>query len=139
MDSDLTHPPAFIPKLREAMKKTNCDVCIASRYAKGGGMKNVPAWRVLLSRVANILFSLIFRIKAKDITAGFKAYRAEKIKSIEIKRNDFASQLEIMARLARMHSKFYEIPFILETRKKGTSKFRPIMYLKYLSVIKDLI
>ena len=139
MDSDLTHHPSFILNLLGCMEKKGCDVCIASRYVKGGGMRNVPMWRVALSKVANVFFSIIFHIKAKDITSGFKAYKAKKIKSVRITRTDFASQLEIMAKLARMKASFCEIPYILETRKKGVSKFKPAMYLKYLGVLKDLI
>jgi dolichol-phosphate mannosyltransferase len=86
MDTDLTHPPSFIPVLAENLIRTNADVCIASRYTKGGGMKNVPAWRVALSKIANIFFAVFFNIHAKDITSGFKAYRAEKIKPIKIKK-----------------------------------------------------
>jgi dolichol-phosphate mannosyltransferase len=137
MDADLTHPIALIPVLINNLKHS--DVCIASRYIKGGGMKNVPTWRVIISKVANIFFSFIYGIKAKDVTSGFKAYKAEKIKDIEIKRRDFAAQLEIMAKLARKRAKFSEVPIILGVRKKGASKFKPIMYLKYLSVLKDLI
>jgi len=139
MDSDLTHPPSMISLLTDKLEQTKSDVCIASRYVRGGGMKNISAWRVLISKIANVFFSVVFRINARDITSGFKAYKSEKIKAVKIERTDFASQLEIMVGLKRMNAKFCEIPLILETRKKGASKFRPIMYLKYLSVIKDLI
>lgn len=138
LDCDMTHPPALISRLVSEIKERNVDVCIASRYVHDGGMKNVSFYRVLTSRIGNILFSLIFRIHAKDVTSGFKAYKASMLRKIKIIQNDFSVQLEIMAKLAKQKAKFCEIPFILVNRKKGRSKFNAKMYLAYLTSLKKL-
>lgn len=133
MDSDLTHPFKLIPKLITEIKDKNYDVCIASRYVKGGGMKNVPAWRIFISKVVNNTMRLIYWTKVKDITAGYKAYKKDKIQNIHIARNGFESQIEIMVKLMRKKAKFKEIPLILKTRTQGESKFNLIkMGRKYI-------
>ena len=139
MDSDLTHPISFIPKLVECCKHN--DVCIASRYIPGGGMKNIPRWRMFISKYVNRASGIIFFSRIKDITAGFKIYKAEKIKDIRIKRSGFESQAEIMVYLMKKHCKFKEIPFILKKREIGTSKFNffkmgPKYVLNLLSLFK---
>ena len=139
MDSDLTHPISFIPKLVECCKHN--DVCIASRYIPGGGMKNIPKWRMFISKSVNRASGIIFFSRIKDITAGFKIFKAEKIKDIRIKRSGFESQAEIMVYLMKKHCKFKEIPFILKNREIGTSKFNffkmgPKYVLSLLSLIK---
>ena len=122
MDADLTHPPEMIKDLIKGLEDT--DVCLASRYVGKGGMKNVPFWRVLISKIANTSFGIMYGTKIKDISSGFKAYRSEKIKKINSKAKDFSIQIEIMAHLIKNKTKFKEIPFILVDRKIGVSKFR---------------
>jgi len=106
MDADLTHPIILIPKLVECCKHN--DVCIASRFVKGGGMKNVPSWRVFISKCINTVFGILFLSSVKDITSGFKIYKTEKIKGIKIKKAGFESQLEIMGYLIKKRCRFKE-------------------------------
>ena len=122
MDSDLTHPPYMINQLISKLTP-DTDVVLASRYVKGGGMKNVPLYRVIISIFANKFFAIILGTKVKDITSGFKAYRSEVIKSIETKEKNFEVQLEIMVRLIKKHARFKEIPLVLVNREEGESKF----------------
>lgn len=123
MDSDLTHPPYKVMEIVRALH--TADVVIASRYVRGGGMEGVPAWRVALSVVANRAFQLLFFTRARDLTAGFKGYRASIIKGMPIKRTGFAVQLEIMVRLLKKRARIKEIPLMLGVRKEGQgqSKF----------------
>lgn len=131
MDSDLTHPPSMIRDLVEGMK--GVDLCIASRYVKGGGMEDVPAWRVFISRAANLFFDLILWTSIQDLSAGFKAYRAEHIKKVTIQASGFECQMEIMLYFIKNHLKYREIPLVLKNRQFGTSKFRFVkMGLKYV-------
>ncbi len=131
MDSDLTHPPAMIKDLVAGMK--DVDICIASRYVKGGGMEEVPAWRVLVSRVANLVFDLLFWTSIQDLSSGFKAYRAEHIKKAPILASGFECQMEIMLYFIKNHLRHGEIPLMLRNRQFGSSKFRFVaMGLKYV-------
>lgn len=139
MDSDLTHPPSKVNELIRALD--NADVSIASRYVKGGGMVGVPAWRVALSVVANTAFQILFFTRARDLTAGFKGYKASVIKSTPIKRTGFAVQLEIMVRLLKKGVKIKEVPLMLGVRKEGQgqSKFSIVRMLpKYFINILQL-
>jgi len=124
-DADMTHPPELMAEMVRALRHS--DVCVASRFVRGGGMLNVPLYRVFISRLANILYQILFLSPVKDNTSGYKAYRAPLIKSIEIEETGFAVQLEIMTKLLRKRAKFKEIPFVLANRELGRSKLR---YLK---------
>ncbi|MEK6874598.1 MAG: polyprenol monophosphomannose synthase [Nanoarchaeota archaeon] len=121
MDSDLTQPPEVIPSMLKALD--GADVVYASRYVRGGGMKNVPRWRVWLSIAANNLFRLIYWLPIKDATSGFRAYKSSTIKKINIERTGFAVQLEISVKLAKIGARFREVPFVLINRQIGESKF----------------
>jgi dolichol-phosphate mannosyltransferase len=125
MDADMTHPPHLMREMVDALR--NCDVCVASRFVGNGGMVNVPWYRVLISRFANVVYQILFLSPVKDNTTGYKAYRSGVIKSVDIQETGFAVQLEIMTKLLKKNARFAEIPFELINRKLGTSKLR---YLK---------
>ncbi len=128
MDADMTHPISLIPSLIAAGDAV--DVVIASRYVRGGGMSGVPWWRVALSVLANAIFQIIFATRVRDITAGYKAYRAECVRALDISSRGFEVQLEITIRLIASGATFREIPYVLTTRQHGASKMR---YLKLIS------
>lgn len=126
MDADLTHPPEMIAPLVEACTG---DFAVGSRYVRGGGMINVPWWRVAISQVANGIFDLIFATRLRDITSGFKAYQTPCIQGMSIKSNGFDVQFEITIRLLKQGATFREVPYQLRNREMGESKMR------YLSLI----
>ena len=131
MDSDLTHPPAMIRELVAGLK--DVDICIASRYVKGGGMEDVPAWRVFVSRAANLFFDLILWTNIQDLSSGFKAYRSIHAKKAPIISSGFECQMEIMLYFIKNHLRHREVPLMLKNRQFGTSKFRFVkMGMKYV-------
>ncbi|MCR4368900.1 MAG: glycosyltransferase [archaeon] len=122
MDADMTHPPELVEKMVKQIDSGK-DVCIASRYVRGGGMRNVPLWRVLLSIFTNLAFSAIFLTPTRDLTGGYKAYRANLVKKVKITRNDFSVQMEIIVDLLKRKARISEIPLVLSNRELGESKF----------------
>jgi dolichol-phosphate mannosyltransferase len=87
-------------------------------------MLDVPLYRVLISRLANVLYQILFLSPVKDNTSGYKAYRAPLLRSIKIEETGFAVQLEIVTKLLRKRATFKEIPFVLTNRELGKSKLR---------------
>lgn len=127
MDADLTHPPEIIQSMIDQLE--HADVCVASRYVKGGGMQDVPWWRVWLSVIANGIFQVCYGTRLRDITAGFKAYRREAIQAVSITSSGFDVQLDITIKLIRNKVRFAEIPYVLKNREQGESKMR---YMKLI-------
>ena len=126
MDSDLTHPPALLQKMLSELKQG--DMAVASRYVGAGGMRNVPSWRVALSKAGNFGFRLLLRIKTRDATSGFRMGRRKVYETLDLEADSFGIQLEITVKAERLGFKIIEVPFVLANREKGSSKFR----LRYL-------
>lgn len=132
MDADDTHDPRYIPRLAEAI--ANADVCIASRYVKGGAQVNVPFLRVILSKGVNMLLRAISGIPAKDITSGYRMYRMECIKRIRGKLGEKMIESKGFEVSAELLTKAYyvggcktivEIPITLDYGlKEGKSKMK---------------
>ena len=69
MDSDGSHSPEFIPAMYERAKTH--DVVIASRYVEAGRTDN-PWHLVVMSRLLNVVFSLILGLPCKDVSNSLK-------------------------------------------------------------------
>ena len=82
MDADLSHDPAYLPALLEACE--TADIVIGSRYCKGGGVKNWPTHRVLLSKFACWYVQLVGKLPMRDATAGFRCWTRRALQAVEI-------------------------------------------------------
>ena len=82
MDADLSHDPVNLPRMIEMMKDS--DLVIGSRYVKDGGMVNWGVGRFFISRLANFFCKSILDIKQEDCSGGYKCYRAELLKKIDM-------------------------------------------------------
>ena len=126
MDADLSHPTAVIPKMLRLLQTTDAGVVIGSRYVPGGSAAGEWAWhRRLLSAWANLYVNTILRLHVKDATAGFKAWRADTLRRIEvssIRSNGYAFQVEMNYRTVRSGIKIAETPIRFEERNEGSSK-----------------
>lgn len=124
MDCDLSHPPAEVPQMVDALQ--NSDVVVGTRYSDGGGVD--PNWsmsRVLLSKWANFGIRMILGLRVRDATGGFKAYRRQALQTIDLDRltiAGFGFQAEVAYRTQREGLKSTEHPYTFMERTAGKSK-----------------
>jgi dolichol-phosphate mannosyltransferase len=124
MDVDFSHDPLVIPAMLAAIE-AGSDAVIGSRYVNGGGTKNWPIHRRLLSRWGNLYTASVLGVKVRDCTSGFRAYRATALASIApetTKAEGYAFLSELVVRLSRRGSKISEVPILFVDRENGTSK-----------------
>ena len=121
MDSDLTNDPAYLPGFAERMESTN-DVIKGSRYVPGGGVRGVPAWRSIVSRLGNLVARLLFGLPVRDCTNGFRAVRTQLLASVNLEENGFAVIMEELYRLRPYARSYAEVPIVLTAR---TGELRP--------------
>lgn len=79
LDADLQNDPADIPLLLAGLKR-GYDVCSGWRKER----KDRFLTRVVLSRAANFLASLMFRVSLKDYGCTLKAYRREFLQDLRL-------------------------------------------------------
>lgn len=122
MDADLSHPVALLEELVSACLQG--DAAFASRYMAGGGMHGVPWWRQAISKSANGVLRRVLRLPVRDITTGYRAFRADVVRGLPLESTGFEVQLELSARLVAADRKIVEVPLVLEQRAAGMSKMR---------------
>lgn len=130
MDADFSHNPNDIPHFLEKIKEA--DLVIGSRYINGVRVLNWPMNRLLLSYSANVYTQIITGLPIHDATGGFKCYRIEALKAIDldkIKSNGYAFQIEISFKVWKKGFRLVEIPIVFLDRRVGISKMsRSIVY-----------
>jgi dolichol-phosphate mannosyltransferase len=126
MDADLSHPASVIPTMVEMLRTTDAAVVIGSRYVPGGSAAAEWGWhRRALSAWANFYVNAILRLHVKDATAGFKAWKADTLRWIDvasIASNGYSFQVEMNYRTVKRGLKIAETPIRFEERTEGVSK-----------------
>jgi len=118
LDADGSNDPAFLKDLWAA--RGEGDVVIASRYVEGGAAE-MPAWRLGLSRVLNIVFGRGLSLPVRDLSSGFRLYRRAVLPALELKATDFDVLEEILIRALAAGYRVHEVPFQYRARVAGHS------------------
>lgn len=126
MDADGSHPPETIKDLWALRERAG--VVIGSRFAPGGSA-DMPGARYAMSRLLNLVTGLLFAVPVRDASSGFRLYRAELVKGLDLRQRDFSAQQEILALALSRGGAVAEVPFRYEPRLGGESKARPLAWL----------
>ncbi|TDE92815.1 polyprenol monophosphomannose synthase [Occultella glacieicola] len=124
MDADSSHRPEDLPRLLDAACP-GVDLVIGSRWVPGGRTENWPLSRSLLSRGANTYANLAIGLRVKDATAGFRVYRADTLRAIELEDVNSAGycfQIDMTWRVRRAGGTIVEVPITFVERVEGESK-----------------
>jgi dolichol-phosphate mannosyltransferase len=124
MDADFSHNPDYLPDFIEATNEA--DLVIGSRYI--GGKVNVINWplkRLLLSYYGNMAARIIAGIKIMDCTGGFKCFRANTLREINLDNvasSGYSFQVEMNFYVQKKGLIIKEIPIVFKDRELGVSK-----------------
>jgi dolichol-phosphate mannosyltransferase len=121
MDADLSHRPEFIRDLWRL--RESAEVLVASRYV-GGGSARMPVSRYLLSRVINAFFGLGLSLAVRDLSSGFRLYKASVVRQEDFAARDFNILQEILIRAYTQGWRILEVPFEYAPRRHGSSNAR---------------
>lgn len=126
MDADLSHPASVLPTMVTQLTTTDAAMVIGSRYVPGGSVAEDWAWhRKLLSAGANFYVNAILRLGVKDATAGFKAWKSDTLRQIDlssIQSGGYSFQVEMNYRTVKRGLRIVEVPIRFEERVEGASK-----------------
>lgn len=125
MDSDCSYDPLrladLIPHLTPGV-----DLVTASPYHPDGGVKNVPGWRLWLSKGCAWLYRRVLRTKLYTYTSCFRVYRRSTIAVLPLRHNRYLGIAELVGRLSLEGGTIVEVPAVLESRVHGRSKMKTV-------------
>lgn len=124
IDADGSHDPGALPTLLAAVE-SGADLAIGSRYVPGGSIPDWPRIRRFISVAGNRYAAAVLRLRVKDATAGFRAYRADMLRRLDlpaIRADGYGFQVEMAYRVARLGGSIVEVPITFTDRVEGDSK-----------------
>ena len=109
------------------------DVILASPYLYGGAIENTTAWRVILSRVANVFVKEVLGLTGlATVSSFYRLYRGTVIHTLQrcygpgiVERAGFECMVELLLKMVYLRTTISEVPMTLDTSlRAGTSKLK---------------
>jgi dolichol-phosphate mannosyltransferase len=125
MDSDFSHDPKDLARLLSAVREGDADVALGSRYVAGGAVLDWGLLRRIISRGGSMYAAVILGLTVRDLTGGFKCFRAEVLEAIDlpsVQAHGYAFQVELTNRTIRHGFRVVEVPITFRDRLRGKSK-----------------
>jgi SAM-dependent methyltransferase len=123
MDPDLSHPPDVIEQLWS--QRTQADLTIASRYVSGG-RADMSAIRYACSRALNAVFSRGLDIPIRDLSSGFRLYRAQILREQRITSRDYDILQQVVVQAYAEGWAVREVPFAYRPRRRARLERRGV-------------
>jgi dolichol-phosphate mannosyltransferase len=123
MDAAGSHQPEQLPALLDAL--AGADLVIGSRWVPGGTVRNWPRHREVLSRGANTYARVAMGTPVRDMTGGFRAFRASALRSLDladVQSQGYCFQVDLAWRALRRGLRVVEVPITFVERERGSSK-----------------
>ena len=121
IDADCTYDPheiaSMVPLLTPGVA-----LVTASPYHPAGEVRNVPAWRLLLSRGLSLMYRPLLHNRVHTITSCCRIYRRDVVLAVPTRFDDYRGIAEWLVRIDLAGGRIVEYPTVLTSRVLGTSK-----------------
>ncbi|MFN7589079.1 MAG: glycosyltransferase family 2 protein [Planctomycetota bacterium] len=130
IDGDLSYDPLELRAMFAMLRERAADVVTASPYHPRGGVRNVPSWRLLLSRTLSAWYRFLVPAPLHTWTACFRVYRRAAVAELPLVHPGFLGTAELLVRVLRRGGTVLEHPCVLEARLFGFSKMKVLRTIR---------
>lgn len=110
-DADLEYDPSDLPRVLQPLLDGHADAVFGSRLRGGQTQRAHLFWHYVGNRFLSLLTNVLYNTTISDMEVGYKAFRGELIRSLELESDDFTIEPEITAKLLlRAGVRLYEVP-----------------------------
>jgi len=121
-DADLEYDPGDVPALIEPIERGVADVVFGSRLSGGKPQRAYLFWHLIGNRFLSLLTNVLYNTTLSDMETGYKAFRTEVLRSLELRQDDFGIEPEITAKVCRRKLRVYELPIAYYGRTYAEGK-----------------
>jgi glycosyltransferase involved in cell wall biosynthesis len=108
-DADLEYNPADYPALIEPILSGKADAVYGSRFMGGRPHRVLYFWHMVGNRFLTLLSNMFTNLNLTDLETCYKAFRADVIKSLDLREDRFGFEPEVTAKLAKARCRIYEV------------------------------
>ena len=109
-DADMEYDPAEVPALIEPIQRGVADVVFGSRLVGGRPQRAYLFWHKVGNRFLSLLTGVLYNTTLTDMETGYKAFRADVLRSLDLREDGFGIEPEITGEVCRRHLRVYELP-----------------------------
>jgi glycosyltransferase involved in cell wall biosynthesis len=109
-DADLEYDPADVPALIEPIERGAADVVFGSRLSGGRPQRAYLFWHLVGNRFLSLLVNVLYNTTLSDMETGYKAFRTEVLRSLDLRSDGFSIEPEVTAKVCKRKLRVYELP-----------------------------
>lgn len=136
-DADLEYDPSDYEKLIQPIILDNADVVFGSRFVGAEEKRVLFFWHSLGNKFLTLLSNMLTNLNLTDMESGYKVFKSDVIKNINLNENRFGFEPEITAKISRENLRIYEVGIKYYGRKYSEGK--KITWKDGISAIKCII
>ena len=108
-DADLEYDPSEYKNLLKPILEGKADVVFGSRFTGSGEKRVLYFWHRLANLTLTTLSNMFSNLNLTDMEIGYKVFKSEIIKDLNLKENRFGIEPEITAKIAKKKIRIYEV------------------------------
>jgi glycosyltransferase involved in cell wall biosynthesis len=109
-DADGEYDPADVPALIDPIVRGRADVVFGSRLRGGRPQRAYLFWHLVGNRLLSLLTNVLYNTTISDMETGYKAFRTEILRSLDLRADGYAIEPEITAKVCKRRLRVYELP-----------------------------
>ena len=121
-DADLEYDPRDYMRLLEPILSGQADVVYGTRFYGGGPHRVLFFWHYLGNQLLTFVSNVLTNLNLTDMEVGYKVFKSEVLKNINLKSDRFGFEPEITMKVAKKNCRVYEVPISYHGRTYAEGK-----------------